>query len=78
MVNVQPSQRNEPFVLVRPGGIEQPLEVERRGSDNFAVAVSDFAQRGVYRISVASNRPAPGDANGESKTDKDSDGRQVG
>ena len=73
MVSVQPSQRNEPFVLVRPGGIEQPLEVERRGRDDFAVAVSDFAQRGIYRIAVrrpdssadANNDNAGDNANGE-------------
>ena len=68
LVNVQPSQRNEPFVLIRPSGngkeIEQPLEVERRGSDNFAVAVSDFAQRGVYRIAIHEPESA-GDANGD-------------
>lgn len=74
MVNVQPSQRNEPFVLVRPGGIEQPLEVERRGRDNFVVAVSDFAQRGIYRVAIrrpesAGDSPAENaDKNGADKT----------
>jgi hypothetical protein len=52
MVGVQPNQRNEPFVLLRPGGTQQPLEVERRGRDDFAVAVSDFAQRGIYRVAI--------------------------
>ena len=65
LVNVQPNQRNEPFVLVRPGGIEQPLEVERRGRNDFAVAVSDFAQRGVYRVTVHAPESA-GDAASES------------
>jgi len=77
MVNVQPNQRNEPFVLVRPSGIEQPLEVERRGRDDFAVAVADFAQRGVYRVTV--HEPASaGDANSDnSNTDKNATDKTV-
>jgi hypothetical protein len=77
LVNVLPNQRNEPFVLVRPGGAEQPLEVERRGRDDFAVAVSDFAQRGIYRVTV--HEPASaGDANAENNGDKNNVDKTAG
>ena len=34
MVPIRPALRNEPFVLVRPDGKRQPVEVERRGTDS--------------------------------------------
>ncbi len=52
LIPILSSQRNEPFVLMRPNGLERPLEVLRRGPNDFAVAVSDFAQRGIYRVGV--------------------------
>ena len=62
MVNVQPNQRNEPFVLIRPSGngkeIEQPLEVERRGRDDFAVAVADSLSAASI-ASRSTSRKAP-------------------
>ncbi len=71
LVPINASLRNEPFYLVRPNGKDQLLEVERIGRDQFGVSVGDFAQRGVYRVSLrrpesaadsAGNKPAGGDA----------------
>lgn len=52
VVPINASQRNEQFYLVRPNGKEQLLEVERIGRDEFGVTVSDFAQRGLYRVAT--------------------------
>ncbi len=52
VVPINASQRNEQFYLVRPNGKEQLLEVERIGRDEFGVTVNDFAQRGLYRVSI--------------------------
>jgi hypothetical protein len=62
-VPINPGLRTEPFYLVRPNKKQQLLEVERIGRDEFGVAVSDFAQRGIYRVMLrkpdASAEPAP-------------------
>ncbi len=51
-VPIRAGRRGESFVLVRPDGKRQPLEVERRGPDEFGVVVSNFSQRGVYRVEM--------------------------
>lgn len=50
LVHVPARLRNEAFVLTRPGGEKRALEVERHGPDDFGIAVADFSQRGIYRI----------------------------
>ena len=52
VVPINAAERNEQFYLVRPNGKEQLLEVERIGRDEFGVTVSDFAQRGLYRVAI--------------------------
>ena len=47
-VPVNASERSEPFVLIRPDGKQQQLEVQRVGRDDFGVGeVGDsFSERG--------------------------------
>ena len=52
VVPISATQRNEQFYSIRPDNKEQLLEVERIGRDEFGVAVSDFSQRGVYRVAM--------------------------
>jgi hypothetical protein len=87
MVNVQPSELKQSFVLVRPGtgselgvaeaqkkGLLQPLEVERHGRDNFVVAVADFAQRGIYRVANVDKNSDQESADSAGKTANDGAG----
>ncbi len=53
-VPVNASERNEPYVLIRPDGKQQPLEVQRVGRDEFGVEVGDFSERGIYRVAMHS------------------------
>jgi Aerotolerance regulator N-terminal/von Willebrand factor type A domain len=62
VVPINASERNEQFYLVRPNGKEQLLEVERVGREEFGVTVSDFAQRGLYRVAIRKPQSATGDA----------------
>ncbi len=52
IVPIRSTERNAPYVLIRPDGNRQPLEVERIGRDEFGVQVGDFSERGIYRVAV--------------------------
>ncbi len=71
-VPISATARTEPFYLVRPNNKQQLLEVERIGRDEFGVSVSDFADRGIYRVVMrrpdASPEPAPAASAGGSTT----------
>ena len=59
VVPVKAVDRNEEFYLVRPGGKEQLLEVERTERDEFGVLVGDLAQRGIYRVAMRGPDESP-------------------
>jgi hypothetical protein len=52
IVPIAAAERNESFYLIRPSGKEEMLDVERIGREEFGVAVSDLAQRGLYRVAM--------------------------
>jgi hypothetical protein len=72
-VPVNASERNEPYVLIRPDGKQQPLEVQRVGRDEFGVEVGNFAERGIYHVAMHSPQSAadlPDDKAAKSAADK--------
>ena len=72
IVPIDAAQRNEQFYLIRPNSAEQLLEVERIGRDEFGVAVTDFSQRGLYRVAMRSAAGAGDVAANNSPNDKPS------
>jgi hypothetical protein len=75
-VPVNAAERNEPFVLIRPDGKQQPLEVQRVGRDEFGVEVGDFAERGIYHVALHSPQSAadlPPEAPADKGADKTAD-----
>jgi hypothetical protein len=52
IVPIAAAERDESLYLIRPSGKEELLDVERIGREEFGVAVSDLAQRGLYRVAM--------------------------